>query len=367
VDAQQRGAITSSGVSWRRAWCATFDLTAGAVAVRTEVLAVVAEEAGRASTDVDFGGGPVHGGLPARWIHGAPPGVRCQDPPLQVHRFDEHTFVLRQSKALTYEAPFLYLLFGNDRALLLDTGDVADPQRMPLRATVDHLIEAWLARHPRPAYALVVAHTHGHGDHVGGDGQFADRPATTVVGREPQAVREFFGFTSWPRQTVRFSLGGRVLEVTGSPGHHAASVTIFDPWSGFLLTGDTVYPGRLYVNDPAAFAASLEAMVTMARTRAVRAVLGCHIEMTRTPGRDYPIGTRYQPDEPPLAMTVEQLHAVHDAARGAAGQPGVHVFDDFAIYNGRCGFGMIRQRLRRAAQTTRQRLRPGHRVPQTES
>ena len=322
---------------------------------------MAAEEAGRATTNVDFGGGPVRGVWPARWIHGAPPGVRCQDPPLQVHRFDEHTFVLRQSKAVTYEAPFLFLLFGNDRALLLDTGAVADPRRMPLRATVDRLVAQWPACHPRPAYSLVVAHTHGHGDHVGGDGQFAGRPATTVVGRELPAVREFFGFTSWPRQTVRFSLGGRVLEITGSPGHHPASVTIFDPWSGFLLTGDSVYPGRLYAGDPAAFLASLQALVTMARTRPVRAVLGCHIEMTRTPGRDYPIGTRYQPDEPPLAMTAGQLQAVHDAARAVAGQPGVNVFDDFAIYNGRCVFGMARQLARWAAQTTRQRLRPRQR------
>jgi len=57
-------------------------------------------------------------------------------------------------------------------------------------------------------------------------------------------------------------------------------------------------------------------------------------------------------------MTVEQLRAVHDAARDTAGRPGVHVFDDFAIYNGRCVFGMTRQLLRSAAQTTRQRLRP---------
>ena len=105
---------------------------------------MAAEEAGRAKTTIDFGGGPVHGVLPARSIHGAPPGVRCQDPPLQVHRFDEHTFVLRQSKAVTYEAPFLYLLFGNDRALLLDTGAVADPRRMPV------------AGHGRPARRRVA-------------------------------------------------------------------------------------------------------------------------------------------------------------------------------------------------------------------
>ena len=83
---------------------------------------MAADEAGRATTNIDFGGGPVPGVWPSTWIHGAPPGVRGQDPPLQVHRFDEHTFVLRQSKAMTYEAPFVYLLFGNDRALLLDTG-----------------------------------------------------------------------------------------------------------------------------------------------------------------------------------------------------------------------------------------------------
>ena len=108
---------------------------------------------------IDFSGGPVPGDLDVAWNHGARPGVRCVDPPVQVHRFDEHTLVLRQSKAVTYEAPFLYLLFGNERALLLDSGAVADPRRMPLRETVDRLVTDWLTRHPRADYRLVVAHT----------------------------------------------------------------------------------------------------------------------------------------------------------------------------------------------------------------
>ena len=33
--------------------------------------------------------------------------------------------ILRQNMAIDYEAPFLYLLFGGDRALLLDTGATA--------------------------------------------------------------------------------------------------------------------------------------------------------------------------------------------------------------------------------------------------
>ncbi|MEP7330972.1 MAG: MBL fold metallo-hydrolase [Terracoccus sp.] len=275
---------------------------------------------------------------------------------MQVHAYDEHTILLRQSKALTYEAPFLYLLFGNERALLLDTGAVADPERMPLRTTIDGVVKDWLRRHPRTDYELVVAHTHDHGDHVSGDGQFVDRPSTTVVGRDVAAVKAFFGFGDWPREIVHLDLGGRVLEVTGIPGHHDTSVAIFDPWSGLLLTGDTVYPGRLYVEDPRAFRDSLDALVSMTQTRPVSAVMGCHIEMTATPGRDYPLGTTYQPHEPPLAMSVAQLREVREAAVLAHDRPGVHHFDDFAIYNGPCTLAMARQLLRRTAQTLRTRL-----------
>ncbi len=308
---------------------------------------------------VDFSGGPVEGDLAVAWIHGARPGTDSNDPPIQVHRVDEHTLVLRQSKALTYEAPFLYLLFGNDAALLLDTGDVADPERMPLRATVDGLIGEWLAEHPRYGYRLVVAHTHSHGDHVRGDGQFADRPDTVVVGHEPDAVADFFRFTAWPRETVRFDLGGRVLEVTGIPGHEAASIAVFDPWSGFLLTGDTVYRGRLYVDDPAAFRASLDALAAIADLRPVTAVLGCHIEMTRTPRRDYPRGTRYQPDEPPLQMSVADLGAVRDAAHAVGDRSGAHRFDDFSIFSGRCAVPMAWQSVRLWAQALLWRTRLG--------
>ncbi|HEY2549181.1 MAG TPA: MBL fold metallo-hydrolase [Streptosporangiaceae bacterium] len=181
------------------------------------------------STLIDFtAGAPVHGDLDVRWIHGTRRGEPA-DPKFQVHAYDPHTYVLRQAKAVSYEAPFLYLMFGNERALLLDTGAREQPADSPLLDIVDGLISSWLERNRRQDYQLVVAHTHGHGDHVAGDGQFAGRPLTTVVGREPAAVQEFFGFTSWPAQVTTFDLGGRVLEVTGSPGHHAAAITIYDP------------------------------------------------------------------------------------------------------------------------------------------
>jgi hydroxyacylglutathione hydrolase len=276
---------------------------------------------------------PMAGSMDVRWIHGAPAGRRSSDPPVQVHHYDPHTVIMRQSKSVNYEAPFLYLLFGNDRALLLDTGATADAAKFPIRATVDQLVAEWLAQHPRDAYQLVVAHTHGHNDHVAGDGQFADRPATTVVSRELDAVQRYFGFTDWPEQIVTFDLGGRLLDVTGSPGHHRAAITIYDRWTGFLLTGDTVLPGRLYSFDFPQFLASLDRMVALADSRVVTQVLGCHIEMTRKPGHDYPLGATYQPDERALEMSVAQLKEVRAAARSVAERRGVHRFDDFAIYN----------------------------------
>jgi hydroxyacylglutathione hydrolase len=283
---------------------------------------------------IDFvTGAPTAGSMDVRWIHGAPARRRCGDPPIQVHHYDQHTIILRQSKSVSYEAPFLYLLFGNDRALLLDTGATADPAKFPLRATVDQLVAQWLARHPRESYQLVVAHTHGHNDHVAGDVQFAGRPTTIVVSRELDAVRRFFGFTSWPEQIVTFDLGGRVLDITGSPGHHRAAITVYDPWTGFLLTGDTVIPGRLYAFDFPQFLASLDRMVALADSRVITHMLGCHIEMTRQRGRDYPLGATYQPEERALEMTVAQLSDVRAAARSVAGNRGVHRFDDFVIYN----------------------------------
>jgi glyoxylase-like metal-dependent hydrolase (beta-lactamase superfamily II) len=307
---------------------------------------------------IDFGAGaPVAGDLDVRWIHGIAPGAADTDPGFQVHAYDPHTYVLRQSKTANYEGPFIYLLFGNERALLLDTGATADS---PLRTTVDGLMSDWLAASAAgPAgpggapdgYELVVAHTHAHGDHVAGDGLFADRPGTTVVGREVQAVREFFGFTDWPGQEVTFDLGGRVLEITGIPGHHPASILIYDSWSGFLLTGDTFLPGRLYAGDYPEFLASMDRMVDFAAARTVTHVMGCHVEMSMRPGRDYPIGSKYQPDEVSIQMTVEQLVAARDAAK-ASTKPGVHKFDDFIIYNGPCRgavFGQLTRTLLRRA------------------
>ncbi|MFJ5780385.1 MBL fold metallo-hydrolase [Streptomyces sp. NPDC093094] len=271
---------------------------------------------------IDFGGQvPRPRGLDVRWIHGSPSSKHNTDPDIQVHAYDEHTVILRQNMAIDYEAPFLFLLFGNTQAVLIDTGATASPEFFPLRQVVDELVDGWLARHPRQDYHLLVLHTHGHGDHIAGDSQFTDRPDTTVVDADLATAWKYFGFDEDPTATARVDLGGRTLECLATPGHHEAAVTFYDPWTGILLTGDTVYPGRLYIQNWSAFTRTIDRLIEFCRHRPVTHVLGCHIEMTTEPGVDYPIRTTHQPHEPPLQMTTRHLHEIRTALSEIGDQP----------------------------------------------
>jgi glyoxylase-like metal-dependent hydrolase (beta-lactamase superfamily II) len=263
------------------------------------------------------------GGLASvRWIHGSPPGASCPDPALEVVAADPDTFVLRISKRFSFEANFLYLLLGSERALLFDTGAPPDPGSplpvLPLRETVS----AVLAAHPRGRdLPLVVAHTHGHGDHVHWDGQFRDRPRTTVVGLTLPEVQAFWRLPLWPEGEALHDLGGRPLTVFPIPGHEATHIAAFDHRTGILLTGDLLYPGLLTVREWPAFRASAGRLRNFAARHPVGLVLGHHIEMTRTPGQAYPLGCPYQPDEHPLPLDTSHIEALHAACEGMAEAP----------------------------------------------
>ncbi|MEU7141485.1 MBL fold metallo-hydrolase [Nocardia sp. NPDC046473] len=282
---------------------------------------------------IDFAGATAQPrALDVRWIHGSPSAKHNTDEDIQIYAYDEHTVILRQNMAVNYEAPFLFLLFGNARAVLIDTGATASAEFFPLRRVVDELIEGWLARNPRQGYQLLVLHTHSHGDHVAGDGQFTDRPDTTVVGADLDAAWKYFGFNEDPDAVAPVDLGGRVLECLATPGHHEAAVTFYDPWTGFLLTGDTVYPGRLYIQNWSDFIRSIDRLIEFADRRPVTYVLGCHVEMTTEPGVDYPIRATYQPDEPPLQMTTGQLREIRAAIDEIGDQPERRAFPSFVLW-----------------------------------
>lgn len=262
-----------------------------------------------------------------RWID----GTNGAEPGTQVQALDRDTFVIRQSVQTNFEAPFLYLIFGRDKVLLIDSG--AEGGR--IRPTVDRLIADWLAVNKRTAIPLIVAHSHNHGDHIAGDAAFRDRPDTTVVGLKPADVMGFFGISSWPEGIGRFDLGQRRLSILPTPGHQSAAIMVYDPRLQILLSGDTLYPGRLYVpvNFLADNRASIDRLAAFAATHKIRAVLGAHIEMMRTPGRDYPHEAATHPDEHPLelpASSIGELRAGLKTTPAVPDQP--QVFERFIIY-----------------------------------
>src|SRR5207249_4008736 len=104
---------------------------------------------------------PVAGSLDVHWNEGAPDCSATPQAPLQVHTYEPQTFILRQSPCASFEANFIYLLIGSDKALLIDTGAVADPQAMPLAKTIMELVP----EKDHKKLPLLVAHTHRHLDH----------------------------------------------------------------------------------------------------------------------------------------------------------------------------------------------------------
>jgi hydroxyacylglutathione hydrolase len=270
--------------------------------------------------------------LDVHWIHGSANCATSTDPRLQVHRFDENTYILRQDKCLNFEAPFLYLMLGSQKALLLDTGAEPPPQcTLPVRDVVQQVLRDRLGAHAADAIELTVGHSHSHADHVFGDRQFVGQARTTVVAPTVPAVQSFFGLVDWPNRTATLDLGGRVLTIIPIPGHEAAHIAIYDENTRLLLTGDTLYPGLLTVRKWPEYRRSIDRLAVFASTHAVSWILGAHVEMTRTPTKMYPLGTIFQPDEHVLQLGPDQLNQLHAACEAMGDHPHQDVHDEFII------------------------------------
>jgi hydroxyacylglutathione hydrolase len=150
----------------------------------------------------------------------------------------------------------IYLVLGNNAALLLDTGwGVGN-------------LKAFAAR--ISALPLVVANTHGHVDHALGNDSFdsvyiGDQDARKLNRRDVQEKRSFIknnrllteiretpNFDLWGtaarkqnrviRDMMDIDLGGRTVTARLTPGHTAGSVCFLDKRSRVLFTGDSFVP-----------------------------------------------------------------------------------------------------------------------------
>jgi len=263
------------------------------------------------------------GSTDVQWDAGSADCSKSAPRSLQVHRYNESTYILRENLCATYEAPFMYLLIGQSKAMLIDTGDVAEAQKVDLATTVMSLLpSSGSSKMP-----VIVVHTHGHLDHRSGDAQFASLPNVTVVGTDLDHVKAFFGLSQWPNGFAQVDLGGRIVDVIPTPGHYPSHVSYYDRADGLVFTGDFFMPGRLIVDDADADRASARRIADFLQTRPVAHVLGGHVEMNSHDGLEE-MGSTIHPEERALPLGKEdllQLPAVLAGFNGFYGQSGMYV------------------------------------------
>lgn len=162
-----------------------------------------------------------------------------------------------------WERVISYLIVGTKRALLFDTGTgIGD-----IRQVVSELTKL----------PVVVTNSHSHSDHIGGNYQFEEiysldlettkrnaRGRTVeeswrlvqprAFSRRPPADFSRENYRIRPYQVTKYlkageiiKLGDRDLEVLLTPGHADDALCLLDRQHRFILTGDTFYLGRLFV------------------------------------------------------------------------------------------------------------------------
>jgi glyoxylase-like metal-dependent hydrolase (beta-lactamase superfamily II) len=158
----------------------------------------------------------------------------------------------------------IYLVCGEERALLIDTGwGVGD-------------LPALVASLSPETALLTVVNTHGHPDHTYGNGQFPEvyvSPADAGGLRTPPALEHRrriardllpkplppgFAVESWAstvpeslppvKDGDRFKLGGRTLEAIALPGHSPGSICLLDREMRRLFVGDSIHSGTIWLH-----------------------------------------------------------------------------------------------------------------------
>ena len=140
------------------------------------------------------------------------------------------------------EALYCFLLIGAERALLIDTcfgrGDFPN--------IIDRLTD-------KP---IILANTHGHYDHTGGNGWFPKafmHPEAAKDARRPfrPVDEKFLANLPYPDYEIEtigeghvFDLGGRRVECLHIPAHHPGSLAFLDYGARLLFSGDEFDAGQ---------------------------------------------------------------------------------------------------------------------------
>jgi hydroxyacylglutathione hydrolase len=265
------------------------------------------------------------------WIHGSQNCNENQDPAIDVLNVGPGTYILRQNKCINVEAPFIYVLFGEHTVFVQDTGATESAEEFPIYATIQRLIDENFTTTDGGRPEILVTHSHSHSDHTAGDAQFTEQQNVVLVEGGLEAVVEYFDLPNWPMGEAIIDLGGRELTLLPIPGHQEASVAVYDPQTQWLLTGDTFYPGRLYVFEWEEYKASIQKLVDFSNANPVSALMRTHIEMSNIPREIYEFGLDYHPNEVALPLTTDDLNTLNAALIEIGGKPQEKTLNKFMI------------------------------------
>lgn len=271
--------------------------------------------------------GAAPGNMRFAWIHGSLSAKHNTDVRVQVHQYNAHTFILRQNPAVHWEAPFMYLLFGSNKAILLDTGATKEAEYFPIRSTVDAVIDRWQAANGVSNIELVVMPLGSEFSQTQGISQFSDRSGTEVIAAT-MAGRTLLS------ESMEIDLGDRTLKVLPTPGIDPYALTIYDPYTDLLFTGNTFYAGRLVIRDFPAYKASIKKLWDFSKAHPVKWTMGGRIEMSDYPGIDYRLRSNYRPREHELQLPASLLRDCYQIVHLINGQQDIRIHDEFIVMNG---------------------------------
>jgi glyoxylase-like metal-dependent hydrolase (beta-lactamase superfamily II) len=217
--------------------------------------------------------------------------IPAADPWFEVYKPARDVFAIYEPHQA--EEVISYLIVGEERALLFDTGmGISD-----LRKTTAELTKL----------PIMVLNSHTHDDHVGDNWEFdtvygmdTDFTRQNAKGSRGDAQAEITpdqicgalpkgfdarAYTTRPWKITalahdgdRFDLGGRTLQVIATPGHTPDAIALIDRANGLLFTGDTYYPAPIWLFRPEtdldAYAASIRRLAALAPQ--LKLVLGAH-------------------------------------------------------------------------------------------
>lgn len=235
-----------------------------------------------------------------KWSHGAADCALDEQPNVDIFSHDNNTFILRQNKCDSFEAPFIYILEGDSSILIFDTGAIEDKDTFDFNDILKDIFSQKLT-----TKSLLVVHSHGHSDHIAGDEQLSTLENMRFID------------TTKSTEIQTLDLGKRTVKLIPSPGHHEQAIALYDESTQWLLTGDTLYPGMIYVKDWLDYRESIAALADFSLSHPVSAILGGHIETDKLTGDIYPIGSTYQPNEAPLLLMLSELTALNTILKDA--------------------------------------------------